>query len=180
MRKSWTGEARLAAVQGLPLGIPEEATDLKGKKGAAWLRDRWATYSPPGFFISFLSRRFLDFLCHLQVELLCNDSVLDPNSDLRTVLLNRNIWWVWLLNVSFVQVKHFIWKSGSDLVLHYRPLQWKCWLLFLNILCDHNKPKYFVLRLSNCIFMRHQHSCCPNPQNCYQGLSQILGPFSPT
>lgn len=29
----------------------------------------------------------------------CNDSVLDPNSDLRTV-------------------KHFIWKSGSDLVLH--------------------------------------------------------------
>jgi len=35
------------------------------------------------------------------VELLCNDSVLDPNSDLRTV-------------------KHFIWKSGSDLVLHYR------------------------------------------------------------
>lgn len=39
-----------------------------------------------------------------QVELLCNDSVLDPNSDLRTV-------------------KHFIWKSGSDLVLHYRPLQ---------------------------------------------------------
>ena len=36
-----------------------------------------------------------------QVELLCNDSVLDPNSDLRTV-------------------KHFIWKSGSDLVLHYR------------------------------------------------------------
>ena len=30
-------------------------------------------------------------LCHLQVELLCNDSVLDPNSGLRTVLLNRNI-----------------------------------------------------------------------------------------
>jgi len=43
-------------------------------------------------------------MAEAQVELLCNDSVLDPNSDLRTV-------------------KHFIWKSGSDLVLHYRPLQ---------------------------------------------------------
>jgi len=40
-----------------------------------------------------------------RVELLCNDQVLDPNLDLRTV-------------------KHFIWKSSSDLVLHYRPLRW--------------------------------------------------------
>lgn len=39
-----------------------------------------------------------------RVELLCNDQVLDPNFDLRTV-------------------KHFIWKSSSDLVLHYRPLR---------------------------------------------------------
>merc|ERR1712183_1143807 len=39
-------------------------------------------------------------MAEAQVVLLCNDSVLDPNSDLRTV-------------------KHFIWKSGSDLVLHY-------------------------------------------------------------
>lgn len=38
-----------------------------------------------------------------RVELLCNDQVLDPNMDLRTV-------------------KHLIWKSSSDLVLHYRPL----------------------------------------------------------
>jgi len=38
-----------------------------------------------------------------EVELLCNDTVLDPNMDLRTV-------------------KSFIWKSGSDLVLHYRPV----------------------------------------------------------
>ena len=36
-----------------------------------------------------------------RVELLCNDTTLDPNMDLRTV-------------------KSFIWKSGSDLVLHYR------------------------------------------------------------
>lgn len=36
-----------------------------------------------------------------KVELLCQDQVLDPNMDLRTV-------------------KHFIWKSGGDLVLHYR------------------------------------------------------------
>ncbi len=39
-----------------------------------------------------------------KVELLCNDRLLDPNLDLRTV-------------------KHFIWKSGSDLVLNYRPLR---------------------------------------------------------
>ncbi|CAH1799827.1 unnamed protein product [Owenia fusiformis] len=38
-----------------------------------------------------------------KVELLCNDQVLDPNMDLRTV-------------------KHFIWKQGGDLTLHYRPL----------------------------------------------------------
>jgi len=39
-----------------------------------------------------------------RVELLCNDTNLDANMDLRTV-------------------KYFIWKSGSDLVLHYRPLR---------------------------------------------------------
>ncbi len=39
-----------------------------------------------------------------KVELLCNDRLLDPNMDLRTV-------------------RHFIWKSGSDLVLNYRPLR---------------------------------------------------------
>lgn len=43
-------------------------------------------------------------LAEERVELLCNDQVLDPNLDLRTV-------------------KHFIWKSSSDLVLHYRPLR---------------------------------------------------------
>uniref|UniRef100_A0A672STL1 WD repeat-containing protein 48 n=1 Tax=Sinocyclocheilus grahami TaxID=75366 RepID=A0A672STL1_SINGR len=36
-----------------------------------------------------------------KIELLCLDQVLDPNIDLRTV-------------------KHFIWKSGGDLTLHYR------------------------------------------------------------
>ena len=39
-----------------------------------------------------------------RVELLCNDKTLDPNMDLRTV-------------------KHFIWKSSSDLVLNYKPLR---------------------------------------------------------
>lgn len=38
-----------------------------------------------------------------KVELLCQDQILDPNMDLRTV-------------------KHFIWKSGGELVIHYRPL----------------------------------------------------------
>ncbi|XP_014262555.1 WD repeat-containing protein 48 [Cimex lectularius] len=39
-----------------------------------------------------------------KVELLCNDQILDPNLDLRTV-------------------RHFIWKSSADLVLHYRPIK---------------------------------------------------------
>uniref|UniRef100_A0AAY5ETK4 WD repeat-containing protein 48 n=2 Tax=Electrophorus electricus TaxID=8005 RepID=A0AAY5ETK4_ELEEL len=36
-----------------------------------------------------------------KIELMCQDQVLDPNMDLRTV-------------------KHFIWKSGGDLTLHYK------------------------------------------------------------
>ncbi|KAF2983644.1 hypothetical protein EK904_005572 [Melospiza melodia maxima] len=40
-------------------------------------------------------------LAEEKIELLCQDQVLDPNMDLRTV-------------------KHFIWKSGGDLTLHYR------------------------------------------------------------
>lgn len=65
----------------------------------------------------------------LQVELLCNDSVLDPNSDLRTVSfirwINRDLlpFSIQDFLIFLMQVKHFIWKSGSDLVLHYRPLQ---------------------------------------------------------
>ncbi|XP_023217723.1 WD repeat-containing protein 48 [Centruroides vittatus] len=39
-----------------------------------------------------------------KVELLCQDQILDPNMDLRTV-------------------RHFIWKSGGDLVLNYRPIK---------------------------------------------------------
>ncbi|CAG2116054.1 unnamed protein product, partial [Medioppia subpectinata] len=39
-----------------------------------------------------------------KVELSCQDMPLDPNLDLRTV-------------------RHFIWKSGGDLVLHYKPLK---------------------------------------------------------
>ncbi|KAI0242860.1 WD repeat-containing protein 48 [Lamellibrachia satsuma] len=41
-----------------------------------------------------------------KVELLCNDQVLDPNMDLRTV-------------------KHFIWKQGGDLTLQYKPVNTK-------------------------------------------------------
>ena len=43
-----------------------------------------------------------NFAVEERVELLCQDQVLDVNMDLRTV-------------------KHFIWKSGSDLVLQFRP-----------------------------------------------------------
>ncbi|KAF8790016.1 WD repeat-containing protein 48 [Argiope bruennichi] len=39
-----------------------------------------------------------------KVELLCQDQVLDPNMDLRTV-------------------RHFIWKSSNDLVLHYKAIK---------------------------------------------------------
>ncbi|XP_046745903.1 WD repeat-containing protein 48 [Diprion similis] len=43
-------------------------------------------------------------LAEEKVELLCNDQVLDPSMDLRTV-------------------RHFIWKSSADLTLHYRPIK---------------------------------------------------------
>lgn len=39
-----------------------------------------------------------------KVELYCNDQKLDDNLDLRTV-------------------KHYIWKSGGDLILHYMPIK---------------------------------------------------------
>ena len=39
-----------------------------------------------------------------KVELYCNDQKLDEALDLRTV-------------------KHYIWKSGGDLVLHYMPIK---------------------------------------------------------
>jgi len=38
-----------------------------------------------------------------KIELFCNDQKLDPEMDLRTV-------------------KHFIWKQGGDLLIHYRPV----------------------------------------------------------
>lgn len=50
------------------------------------------------------SSRVSTTLAEERVELICQDIVLDPNMDLRTV-------------------KHFIWKSGGDLVLHYRPIK---------------------------------------------------------
>lgn len=39
-----------------------------------------------------------------KVELYCNDQKLDDNLDLRTV-------------------RHYIWKSGGDLILHYMPIK---------------------------------------------------------
>ncbi|XP_054266691.1 WD repeat-containing protein 48-like [Macrosteles quadrilineatus] len=43
-------------------------------------------------------------LAEEKVELLCNDQVLDPNMDLRTV-------------------RQFIWKTSADLVLHFKPIK---------------------------------------------------------
>ncbi|XP_024938013.1 WD repeat-containing protein 48 isoform X2 [Cephus cinctus] len=43
-------------------------------------------------------------LAEEKVEILCNDQLLDPSMDLRTV-------------------RHFIWKSSADLTLRYRPLK---------------------------------------------------------
>ncbi|KYM99820.1 PREDICTED: WD repeat-containing protein 48 [Cyphomyrmex costatus] len=43
-------------------------------------------------------------LAEEKVELLCNDQILDPSMDLRTV-------------------RHFIWKTSADLTLHYRPIK---------------------------------------------------------
>ena len=48
----------------------------------------------------------LSSIAEEKVELLCNEQLLDPNLDLRTV-------------------KHFIWKQGGDLTLHYRPINSK-------------------------------------------------------
>ncbi|CAB3401737.1 unnamed protein product [Caenorhabditis bovis] len=43
-------------------------------------------------------------LIHTKLEMYCNDQKLDPDMDLRTV-------------------KHFIWKQGGELLLHYKPLK---------------------------------------------------------
>uniref|UniRef100_A0A8C7SLU0 WD repeat-containing protein 48 n=1 Tax=Oncorhynchus mykiss TaxID=8022 RepID=A0A8C7SLU0_ONCMY len=52
-------------------------------------------------------------LAEEKIELLCQDQVLDPNMDLRTV-------------------KHFIWKSGGDLTLHYRQKSTRLCEVFLS------------------------------------------------
>ena len=49
-------------------------------------------------------QRSTEEIAEERVELYCNDKLLDPNMDLRTV-------------------KHLIWKSSSDLVLNYKPLR---------------------------------------------------------
>jgi WD repeat-containing protein 48 len=48
----------------------------------------------------------LSSIAEEKVELLCNEQLLEPGLDLRTV-------------------KHFIWKQGGDLTLHYRPINAK-------------------------------------------------------
>ena len=59
-----------------------------------------------------------------RVELLCNDTILDPNMDLRYLIgLSPASLTALLISPSCRTVKHFIWKSSSDLVLHYRPLR---------------------------------------------------------
>ena len=61
-----------------------------------------------------------------RVELLCNDTILDPNMDLRYLIgesLDSLAASAVLISPSCRTVKHFIWKSSSDLVLHYRPLR---------------------------------------------------------
>ena len=56
-----------------------------------------------------------------RVELLCNDTILDPNMDLRYPHRTQSV--LMLISPCSRTVKHFIWKSSSDLVLHYRPLR---------------------------------------------------------
>ena len=56
-----------------------------------------------------------------RVELLCNDTILDPNMDLRYLHRTQSV--LMLIPPCSRTVKHFIWKSSSDLVLHYRPLR---------------------------------------------------------
>lgn len=65
-------------------------------------------------------------LAEEKVELLCNDQVLDPSMDLRTVRIKLNKRFVIvekIFNMHFSQVRHFIWKSSADLTLHYRPVK---------------------------------------------------------
>ena len=59
--------------------------------------------SSPGTERAEAERQETGSLAEEKVELICNDKVLEPNMDLRTV-------------------KHFIWKSSTDLMLYYRPI----------------------------------------------------------
>lgn len=68
-------------------------------------------------------------LAEEKVELLCNDQVLDPSMDLRTVCIKFGKAFVIVVEKRFYiclitfQVRHFIWKSSADLTLHYRPVK---------------------------------------------------------
>lgn len=68
-------------------------------------------------------------LAEEKVELLCNDQVLDPSMDLRTVCIKFETAFVIVLGKKILhifdgfQVRHFIWKSSTDLTLHYRPVK---------------------------------------------------------
>lgn len=57
----------------------------------------------PGTERTEAERQETNSLAEDKVELICNEKVLEPNMDLRTV-------------------KHFIWKSSTDLMLYYRPI----------------------------------------------------------
>ncbi|KAL0275371.1 UNVERIFIED_CONTAM: hypothetical protein PYX00_003232 [Menopon gallinae] len=59
--------------------------------------------SSPGAERPEVERQETGSLAEEKVELICNDKVLEPSMDLRTV-------------------KHYIWKSSTDLMLYYRPI----------------------------------------------------------
>ena len=80
---------------GSQAGSPTQESHERGGHTSAQQHNRSASQGGEGDNSSLAEDR---------VELLCNDQILDPNLDLRTV-------------------KHFIWKSSSDLVLHYKPLR---------------------------------------------------------
>ena len=60
--------------------------------------------SDSSFFVNADKKKERNIIPENKVELLCQDQVLDPNMDLRSI-------------------KHFYWKLGTDLVLYYRPIK---------------------------------------------------------
>ena len=73
---------------------------------------------------------------------------------------------------SLMQVKHFIWKSGSDLVLHYRPLQWaeNCsWIPP----CDHISKVFCIVDLEPFLCVYQRHMLCHLEMFCWWYLHDL-------